>query len=57
MRSLFDAGADKVLLHGAPPEDFRSLIEAWPTNLECVQREISRYQAVVCNNDFRAGLL
>ena len=30
MRSLFDAGADKVLLHGAPPEDFRSLIQAWP---------------------------
>lgn len=30
IRSLFDAGAHKVLLHGAPPADFRSLIEAWP---------------------------
>ncbi|MGB1883191.1 MAG: TIGR03857 family LLM class F420-dependent oxidoreductase [Gammaproteobacteria bacterium] len=32
IRSLFDAGADKVLLHGAPPADFRSLIEAWPNH-------------------------
>ena len=30
VRSLFDAGADKVLLHGAPPSDFRSLLEVWP---------------------------
>ncbi|MFT4564580.1 MAG: 5,10-methylenetetrahydromethanopterin reductase [Gammaproteobacteria bacterium] len=32
VRSLFDAGADKVLLHGCPPADFRSLIEAWPAH-------------------------
>lgn len=32
VRSLFDAGADKVLLHGCPPADFRSLVEAWPTH-------------------------
>ena len=32
VRSLFDAGADKVLLHGAPPADFHSLLEAWPNH-------------------------
>jgi len=32
VRSLFDAGADKVLLHGSTPDDFRSLVEAWPAH-------------------------
>ena len=32
VRSLFDAGADKVLLHGCPPDDFRTLAEAWPAH-------------------------
>lgn len=32
MRSLFDAGADKVLLHGSAPADFRTLVEAWPAH-------------------------
>ena len=30
IRSLFDAGADKVLLHGCPPDDFQTLVAAWP---------------------------
>ena len=30
IRSLFDAGADKVLLHGSPPSDLNPLIHAWP---------------------------
>lgn len=30
VQSLFEAGADKVLLHGSPPADFRTIVEAWP---------------------------
>jgi probable F420-dependent oxidoreductase len=30
MRSLLDAGADKVIIHGSPPSDLGSLLKAWP---------------------------
>jgi hypothetical protein len=30
MRSLLDAGADKVIIHGSPPSDLGSLLQAWP---------------------------
>jgi len=29
IKSLFDVGVDKVLLHGSPPKDFESLVGAW----------------------------
>jgi probable F420-dependent oxidoreductase len=30
IRSLFDAGADKVIIHGSPPADLGSLMQEWP---------------------------
>lgn len=30
VRSLLDAGADKIIFHGSPPQDLGSIIEAWP---------------------------
>lgn len=30
IRSLLDAGADKVIIHGSPPSDLGSLMQAWP---------------------------
>jgi alkanesulfonate monooxygenase SsuD/methylene tetrahydromethanopterin reductase-like flavin-dependent oxidoreductase (luciferase family) len=30
LRSLFDAGADRVMIHGSPPSDLGPLIGAWP---------------------------
>lgn len=32
MRSLLDAGADKVIIHGSPPSDLGSLMQAWPSH-------------------------
>ncbi len=31
VRSLFDAGADRVIFHGSPPRDLRSLLAIWPS--------------------------
>jgi len=30
MRSLLDAGADKIIIHGSPPSDLGSLMKVWP---------------------------
>ena len=30
VRSLLDAGADEVIIHGSPPSDLGSLLAAWP---------------------------
>lgn len=30
LRSLLDAGADRIIIHGSPPSDLGSLMRAWP---------------------------